>query len=98
MAIEHQQRLHQGYYKNAFCKATLPDNNTTMIKPQIGYPFSQPNELWIPDKTIYGIQYIPRHWFDNITSTLVDMVLTSSTQNPFVYISTLTPGGGGNIH
>ena len=42
----------------------------------------------------YGLKHVPGHWFDKLTSNLKNMVLAASPHDPFVYMVSLTPGGG----
>ena len=98
LSIEHKRLLQQGKNKNAFYNAILTKNETTIIKPTIGYPFNQPDELQHLYKNLYGIQLIPRHWFDNLTSTLKNMGLMAYTHEPCLYKGFLTPGGGSKLY
>ena len=54
--------LQQGDCKNEFCNATLPDNEVTVIRPQIGDPAFQEDECWLLKKTLYGLRRSPHHW------------------------------------
>eukprot|EP00978_Attheya_sp_CCMP212_P011740 scaffold29154_cov53-Attheya_sp.AAC.1 len=42
MAVQHKRRLKQGDCKNAFCQATLPDDEPTIIHPPASCPFTKP--------------------------------------------------------
>ena len=54
------KRIHQqGDLKNAFCNATLPDNDVTAIRPPIVDPAFQENEYWLLKKTLYGSRQSP---------------------------------------
>ena len=44
MSIKHKRRLQQGDRKNSFYNSTMTTNETTIIKPPIGCPFSHPDE------------------------------------------------------
>ena len=48
--------LQQGDFKKAFCNATLPDDEVTVIRPPIGDPDFQEDEYWLLKKTLYGIR------------------------------------------
>ena len=47
--------LQQGNCKNAFCNATLPDNEVTFKRPPILDPAFQEDEYCILNKTQYGL-------------------------------------------
>ena len=43
---------HQGDYNNAFCNATLLDDEVTVIRPPISDPYFQDDEYWLLKKTL----------------------------------------------
>lgn len=51
-------------YKLAFIQAILPDNETTIVKPPIWFPFSNHCIYWKPQKSLYGLCHAPCHWYD----------------------------------
>ena len=77
-AIEHQCKLKQVDYKNAFCNPTLPTNVTTIICPPLGDPNAQPGEYLLLNKTLYGLWHSPKHWYDMASAALLEMGLTQS--------------------
>ena len=93
MAIEHRFRLSQSYQKNALCNSSLPNNYTTIINPPIGCQLIQLDESFILKKTLYWVQYSPRHWFDKLTSTLKTLGIKVTPPNPCMYKYYLVPGG-----
>ena len=54
-AVGNKRILPQGDFKNAFCNATLPDDEVTMIRFPIGNPDFQDDEYWLLKKTLYGL-------------------------------------------
>ena len=54
-AVGEKHILEKGDYKNAFCNATLPDDEVTVKIPPIGDPDFQEDEYWLLKKTIYGL-------------------------------------------
>ena len=55
-AVGDKQIIQQCDCKNAFCNATLPDNEFRVIRPPIGDPAFQEDEYWLLNKTLYGIR------------------------------------------
>ena len=77
--------LEQGDCKNAFCNATLPDEETTVIRPPSGDPAFHNDEFWLLRKTLYGLRRSPKHWYNMITSILQEMGLSASLHDPCLY-------------
>ena len=98
MSIEHHHHLCQGGFKNYFCNTILPDNETTIIKPPIGCPFSQSGELWLLKKKLQVLQLSPCKWFENSTITFIDIGVKYSPHDTSVYTGTLTPWREGHLH
>ena len=46
----------QGDCKNAFLQPTLPEDEVVVCSPPLGCPYSDPDELWLMKKTIYGLR------------------------------------------
>ena len=51
-AVGYKHILQQGYCKNAFFNATLPEDEVTVIQPPIGNPYFQEDKHWLLEKTI----------------------------------------------
>ena len=47
--------LQQGDCKNAFCNATIPYDEVTLIRPPTGDPDFQKYEYWLLKKTLYSL-------------------------------------------
>ena len=55
-AVGDKHILQQGDLKNAFCNATLPDDEVIVIIPPICDPDFQDDEYWLLKKTLYGLR------------------------------------------
>ena len=64
-AVSHRRVLQQGNCKNAFCQATLPDDEKMAILPPVGDPAYAKDEFWLLNKTLYGFRRSPPHWYNN---------------------------------
>ena len=60
-AVGDKRALQQGDCKKTFCNATLPDDEVTVIRPNIGDPAFQDYKYWILKKTLYGLRQSPHH-------------------------------------
>ena len=92
LAISKRCRLRQGDGKNAFCNGILPDDETVVIRPPKGCPFSTPNTYWKLNKTLYGLVRSPMHWYKNISTFFHSIGLKSSPNSPCVFSGELIPG------
>ena len=88
-AVGSKQILQQGDCKNAFCNATLPDNEVTVIQSPIGDPAFQEDEYWIMKKTLYGIRQSPHHCYNMIKGILLKMGLKASPYDHLLLSSIL---------
>ena len=84
--------LQQGYCKNAFFGALLPEDEITIVRPPLGDPNSSPDKLWFLNKMLYGLRQSPQHWYNLITEILKDMGLTSSNRNPCLFYGIIDDG------
>ena len=84
-AVRHKRVLQQGDCKNAFCQAELPDDERIAVRPPVGDPARDADELWLLRKTLYGLRRSPKHWYNKFTSILQTMGLTPSVHDPCVY-------------
>ena len=84
-AVGEKRVLQQGDCKNAFCNATLPDDEVTVIRPPVGDPNFDKDEFWLLKKTLYGLRRSPNHWYNMVTRILKDMGLTPSPHDPCLY-------------
>ena len=82
--------LQQGYFNNAFCNATLPDDEVTLIRPPIGDPDFQDDEYWLLKKKIYGLRRSPHHWYNMIKVIILKMGLNPSPHEPCLLSGVLT--------
>ena len=85
MATESCRVLKQGDCKNAFCNARLPADETTIIRPPPGDPDAKKDVFWLLQKTLYGPDRSPRHWYKLVNSILVDLDIKPSLHDPCLY-------------
>ena len=83
--VSNKRILQQGDCKNAFCNATLPDDEATVIRPPAGDPAHKQDEYWLLKKTLYGLRRSPKHWYNMITRILQSMGLEASRHDPCLY-------------
>ena len=81
-AVRDKLILQQGYCKNAFCNANLPDNEVTVIRPPVGDPDFQEDEYWLLKKTLHVILQSPHHRYNMIKGVLLNMGLKASPYYP----------------
>ena len=95
-AVRNQRILQQGDCNNAFCQATLPDDERIAVRSPTGDPARNKDELWLLNKTLYGLRRSPKHWYNKFTKILRKMGLSPSLHDPCVYrgvcVDTEDPG------
>ena len=84
-AVGDKRILQQGDCKNAFCNASLPDDEATCIRPPVGDPAFHNDEYWLLKKTLYGLRRSPHHWYNMVTKILKEMGLSPSPHDPCLY-------------
>ncbi len=85
LSTQHRRALKQGDCKNTFCQGTLPAEETTIVRPPSGDPDASKDKYWLLLKTLYGLRWSPRHWYDKINAILCSIGLTPSSHNPCLY-------------
>ncbi len=85
LSTQHCCGLKQGDCKNAFCHGILPPDKTTIVRPPSGDPDATNDEYWLLLKTLYGLRWSPRHWYDKIGAILRSFGLTPSSYDPYLY-------------
>jgi len=90
-AIGDKRVLQQGDCKNAFCQATLPDDERVVVRPPIGDPAYKQDELWFLKKTLYGLRRSPRHWYQKFTNILREMGLRPTPNDPCLFEGVVSP-------
>ena len=83
--VSHCCVLQQGDCKNAFCQATLPDDEKMAIRPPVSDPAYARDEFWLLNKTLYGLRRNPHHWYNKFTAILRSLGLTASPNDPCLY-------------
>ena len=93
LAVQHCMTLKQGDCKNAFIQSTLPLDEITIIHPPSDYPFSKPNTFWQLQKSLYGFQRAPHHWYKLISSILesLEINLKHCPNEPCCFVGTPIP-------
>ena len=81
MTTNNFRLLRQSDFNNAFCKANLTADETTIIKPPSGDPDTKKEVFWLLKKTLYGLGRSSRHWYRLVTSILINMGLHPGLQN-----------------
>jgi hypothetical protein len=93
IAVDLGRPQKQGDCKNAFLHPTLPPEEIVIVRPPPGCPFSQPGELWLLNKTLYGLRRSPKHWYDALCAALQAIGMTPMAHDPCVFTGTLIHGG-----
>ena len=81
----------QGDVAQAFCNKCLPPDEQYILRPPHGDTKAS-GEYWLLKKTLYGLKRSPKHWFDLMTSYLLNCGLTPSKQAPCIYHGHPLPG------
>jgi hypothetical protein len=66
----------QGDGKNAFLHAVLPDNETVIVEPPPGCPFSKPGNLCLLNKIMCRLKWSPFHSYNKFGKALVRIGLS----------------------
>ena len=92
LAIEKGRIEKQGDCKNAFLHAILPDDEVVIVEPPPGCPLSKPGDLWLLNKTLYGLRRSPFHWYSAFKDALVDIGLQPCAHDPCVFTGIILDG------
>jgi hypothetical protein len=92
LAVEKGRVEQQGDCKNAFLHAVLPDDEIVIVEPPAGCPFSKPGDLWLLNKTLYGLCRSPFHWYNTFKAALVDIGLKPCPHDPCVFTGVIIEG------
>ena len=85
LAIHNKRILKSGDFKQAFCQATLPPDESYVLKPPHGCPISKPGEYWLLKRSLYGLKRSAKHWFDKATSILKSIGLNPLQNAPCLF-------------
>jgi hypothetical protein len=85
LAIASRRPLCQGDCENALCQGILPDNEITILCPPMSNPKAAPDKYRLLQKTLYGLRWSPRHWYDEITPILFSLGLCPSLEDPCLF-------------
>ncbi len=79
--------------KNAFCQPEIPKDETVVVTPPKGCPFSEPGDYWLLLKTLYGLRRSPRHWFKLFSGKLIELGFKPCGNEPCLFVGTAPNGG-----
>ena len=91
LAIRCGTTLKQGDCKNAFAQEDLPDDESYVLSPSPGCPFSPPGTYWRLKKSLYGLSRAAKHWFDVYSRQLKTIGLTQCLQEPCLFHGKICP-------
>jgi hypothetical protein len=93
LAVYNKRTVKQGDCKFAFIQASLPDDETTLVKPPIGCPISAPRTYWHLKKSLCGL-CAPRHWYILFSDILQspEIGLKPPIHDPCIFHGTIIPG------
>jgi len=92
LAIRHKCFLKNGDFKQAFVQATLPPEETYVLRPPHGCHLTPPNTYWLLKRTLYGLKRSPRHWYEKAKAILKDMGLQQCKHAPCIFKGNILPG------
>eukprot|EP00957_Ditylum_brightwellii_P184207 14030896-Ditylum_brightwellii.AAC.1 len=85
MSVSKNRVLKQADCRNAFCHGVLPEDEVVIVCLPAGCPISKPGTLWKFNKTIYGLQRSPLHWFNRISAAFKAIGLSSCPNAPYLF-------------
>ena len=91
LAIRHKCILKNGDFKQAFVQATLPADETYILRPPHGCPLSSPGTYWMLKRTLYGLKRSPRHWYERAKQLLIDIGFKQCKHAPCIFKGHLLP-------
>jgi hypothetical protein len=87
LAVQHRHGLNQGDCKNVFCQSILSPEEVTIVCPPSGGPDAAKDEYWLLQKTLYGLQHSPWHWYEKLDSISHSINLVPNSHDPCFYTS-----------
>ena len=90
-AVGDRRVLQQGDRKNAFCNATIPNDERIAVRPPVGDPAYKKDEYWYLKKMLYYLRRSPHHWYNMFTDVLKAMGLAPSLHNPCLFDGVVVP-------
>ncbi len=96
-AVGPKHILQQGDCKNAFCQATLPEDEQMAVPLPVGDPAYGKDEFWLLNKKLYGLYCSPHHWYNKSKFILKDLHLSSTPHDPYLFLGIVgeTPAPSG---
>jgi hypothetical protein len=92
LAIYHRRVLKNCDVKQAFIQSKLPPEEEYFLRPPSGCPRSKPGQYWRLLRSLYGLKWAPKLWFDMLSSHLKSMGLQNSAISPCLFTGILIPG------
>jgi hypothetical protein len=92
LATHNRRILKNCDIKQAFVQSSIPENETYIVKPPVGCPWSTPRTYWKLLRSLYGLRRAPKLWYDKISSHLKAMGLHNSENSPCLFVGTLIEG------
>ena len=87
LAVKNKCVLKNADVRQAFVQATLPPDETYILKPPVGCPHTPPNSYWKLLRTIYGLRRSPKHWYDKATNIINDIGLQQCPNAPCIFMA-----------
>jgi hypothetical protein len=93
LAVYYRRVLKNCDVKQAFIQSKLPPNEEYFLRPPPGCPRSQPGQYWRLLRSLYGLKWEPKLWFEMLSSShLKAMGLRNSPTSPCLFTGVLVPG------
>jgi hypothetical protein len=77
--------------KQAFTQSSLPEGEEYFLHPPPGCTHSKPGQYWRLLRSLYGLKWAPKLWYDMLSSHLKGMGLKSSENSPCIFTGVIVP-------
>ena len=91
IAVRNGCVMKSGDIKQAFIQASLPPDETYVVRPPKGCTQTHPLELWKLRKPLYGLRRAPRHWYDKFRDLLSSINLRPCQNAPCIFHGEILP-------
>ena len=88
LAVRQNRFLKSGDFKQAFCQAVLPQNETYVLRPPHGCPLTPKGAYWHLQRTLYGLKRSPRHWYEKAVELFAKIGLKQCPNAPCLFKGT----------
>jgi hypothetical protein len=82
LAVYNKRTLKNCDVKQVFVQSSLPPTEEYFVKPPAGCPHSPPGTYWHLIRSVYGLKWAPKLWFEKLSSHLKYMGSSSSPNSP----------------